>query len=511
MQLYDKRQGCYVPFILWAKQREFLDLIHNQKRIIILKKRQTGMSQLTGADSLAQCMSNDNFTVLVLSKSGDDAKEYLNRVREMYESLPDIIRNACPLNKDTQEEITFMNKSRIKSLAANKGAGYTADRVVIDEAAFITLKESHIDLETVLKRVEPTLDKAEGQLILISTANGMNTFHEYYMNSKQNKSSFIPFFFSCYDDPTFNEAKRLQIVDDHGTDHANQEYPRSETEAFLSSGRKRFDVEKLQSIEIIKGDIKNYYTYYSKKHNKGQYLSVSDVAEGLAKKDYSVNKIFDRISQKQVCEWRGHIEPYDFGIVISNLAKEFNNAIVVIESNNHGHSTLASVKQHYMTQLIFEHDMLFKEKTDDDYNKPNSRYGWRTTASTKPIIIDNLANGIVNNKIYGLSREDKDEMFTYVIESNGSTNAESGYFDDRVMVWAIAHYLMNNSSFNYHYPIRQNLDTCSKCNNYNNQICRLVNAIKDANESCHMFKVKVANTLAGYTTRYEKASHKDLA
>lgn len=522
MSLYDKVQGQYIPFLLWDRQKEFLDCIHNHRKVIILKKRQTGISQLTGADSLAQCMTQHNYTVLVLSKTGDDAKEYLNRVRDMYHSLGQVsevgeaLKDYAPLVKDTQEEMKWANGSRIISLPANRGAGYTANRVILDEAAFITKTDSKIDLATVLKRVEPTLDKSEGQLILISTANGMNLFQQYYMRAKQKLSNIVAFFFSCWDDPTFNESKRQEIIEDHGEDHANQEYPRTDLEAFLSSGRPRFDRNALNyylenritghkfqgmlvpdSNEIISNEKGNFRIKHDK-DPKGQYLIISDVAEGLDHGDYSHVKVFCRRSWKIVAEWHDHIEPHLLGTIMVKLGYMYNNALLCPEANNHGIATLTQIreKEKYPEDLIFEHNLVTREKSDDDFKTPVPRYGWRTTPKTRPLIIDTLGKLLIHYEIPELSPEDLDELQTFIWK-NGKPQAEEGCFDDRVMVLCIGYYLLSSETFNAYHPIiepkpHERCSTCQYCvKEYPEDKrgnCQYSGRVVKSNQFCHLYQ-----------------------
>ena len=203
MQLYDKVNGCYIPFKLWPRQIEWVNTIHTQREPIGVKKRQVGFSQLTGADSLCQCMLLDNFLVLVLSKTGDDAEVFLKRVSDMYRSLPQVLKDRAPLKPSRsgddhpKKRMDFINGSSMLSLAASKGAGHTADRVVLDEAGKVCTKASHIELKTVLMNIAPTLDKSNGQLIMLSTAEGYNLFHQMYNKNKYDNPNSA-FFFSCF-------------------------------------------------------------------------------------------------------------------------------------------------------------------------------------------------------------------------------------------------------------------------------------------------------------------------
>lgn len=87
LQLWDKRFSKWIPFKLWPIQKQWMKQLYSKRLLIALKKRQMGWSQLTGADSLVQCMFRPNFTVLVLSISADDARVFLDRIRDMYRRI----------------------------------------------------------------------------------------------------------------------------------------------------------------------------------------------------------------------------------------------------------------------------------------------------------------------------------------------------------------------------------------------------------------------------------------
>lgn len=508
LMLWDKNKGSWIKFSLWPRQLSFLvKYLYVFIKLLVLKKRQVGMSQLVGADSLLQCLFQNNFTVLVLSITSDEARVFLDRIRGMYSKIPimeevdwdwfesqssamqeNIIAKAAnPAIKgiDAGEEIRFKLGSSIVSLSARKGRGRTADRVVVDESAHINTKNSQVTLKEVLQAIEPTLERANGQLVMITTANGMNLFHDYYEKAKYNISSFINFFFSCYDDPTFTEASRIQKIADHGSDHANQEYPRTDAEAFLASGYPRFDLEMLEKYRqdktiktIFEGDIiehgniwrmvrttKPFVRQFKKRDPRGQYMLSIDVAEGLEKGDFSVIKVFDIESWDQMLEWHGHCEHMELGKIAVRIGRIYNNALIVPEANNHGTSTITQIRnEHYPLNRLFVSKFL-KLRPDDDYKEPGKRFGWFTTKKTKKAIINNLAYMISNNLVPGLSAEDLRELNKYTIDSNGSTNAEEGAFDDRVITLGIAYYLLGLDSFYVHYPIRKysRYEGCENC------------------------------------------------
>ena len=512
LNLWDKKTGQWIKFKLWPIQVEWIKYLHSHLQLLALKKRQVGWSQLTGADSLIQCMALPNFTVLALSISSDDAKVFLGRIRDMWKMIPTVqeyqaqiakgreknahdeylvlLKHINPVikGKDAGEEMVFTDGSSIVSLSAQKGRGRTADRVILDEIAFYSLKMSKIKLEDVLKSIEPTLQRAKGQLIGITTANGRGHFYKMWIQSIKSLSGFKNFFVSCYDDPDFTSKDRATIIADYGNDHANQEYPRTWKEAFLSSGRPRFDIKAMSYYEenkikneIFRGDLLEdtdeieenrlgNFKIFKKYGITEQYIIVADVAEGLVEGDYSCAKVFTLDKWEQVAEWHGHIEHALFGTILAKLGRMFNNALIIPEANNHGNSSITQLKnvEKYPMDLIFEHNIVIKPSPDEDFKDPNRRLGWRTTSKTRPMVINSLAKAILKKHIPYLNKEDMEELLSFVIHPNGKAEAEEGCYDDRVITLAIGYYLLQNETFHAFYPWidRKQFQQCKICQNF---------------------------------------------
>jgi hypothetical protein len=67
-------------------------------------------------------------------------------------------------------------------------------------------------------------------------------------------------------------------------------------------------------------------------------------------------------------------------------------------------------------------------------------YGFHTSTKTKPLIINGLAAFIRDRAGNIKSKAALQECLTYAYEPNGSTNARSGCYDDRVVAFALALY-----------------------------------------------------------------------
>jgi hypothetical protein len=534
LQLWDKKTGKWIPFKLWPIQVEWLEFIHRYTRVLGVKKRQVGWSQLTIADSLIQAMGKNNFTTLALSISSDDASVLLARCRGMYQQIPTIeqytkYQNMAnrPLNdymvrliglkhvnklkkgEDAGEEMVFESGSSLVSLSAQKGRGRTADRVILDEMAYYTLRHAKINLGDVIKSIAPTVERAEGQIIGVTTANGRGEHYAMWMDAINGKSSFKPFFVSCWDDPDFTREKREAIIQDYGRDHASQEFPETWKEAFLASGRPRFDTVSLDWYEtnrvvepIFTGDllddteeiienIGGNFRIFKKYELTGQYMIVADVSEGLEKRDYSVAKVFDRRSWEQVAEWHGHIEHPFFGTILAKLGRMYNNALIIPEANNHGHSAITQLRnlERYPEDLIFEHNIVMRPSPDEDFRDPNKRMGWRTTPKTRPLIISALAKALVKKIIPMLAIEDIEELWSFVIKPNGKAEAEDKCFDDRVIALSIAFYLLQNETFQAFYPYKEmkKYQLCKVCSSFKTEEREAVYGIcSESNRKCNI-------------------------
>ena len=229
-----------------------------------------------------------------------------------------------------------------------------------------------------------------------------------------------------------------------------QEYPSTPEEAFIASGRPRFNVSKLKKYlrhteEGATGNLfydgqgnvkfelnKNgYVTIWNYPKRDKFYCIGADVAEGLIDGDYSVGIVGSQEDMKVDAMFHGHIDPDLFGEELVKLAKFYNQAYVGVEANNHGLTTLKSIqKKDY-------YNIYFSKVHDQITDKLTQKIGWHTNAKTKPLMIDKLAEFIREEYIGIKSKLIVRELLTYVIDDKGSTNAQEGCHDDTVMALAI--------------------------------------------------------------------------
>jgi hypothetical protein len=114
------------------------------------------------------------------------------------------------------------------------------------------------------------------------------------------------------------------------------------------------------------------------------------------------------------------------------LCESYNNAVLAVERNNHGHTVLNVLKHQLCCPNLYEH------RDYDAKRGIRSKLGWDTNVKSKPIMIDEIVRGIEDGHVTVWSRELLSECMTYVRNDRGGTGAESGCHDDRVMAMAIA-------------------------------------------------------------------------
>jgi hypothetical protein len=156
--------------------------------------------------------------------------------------------------------------------------------------------------------------------------------------------------------------------------------------------------------------------------------------------DYSCAHVLDTRSLEIVAEWHGHVDPDLFGVELYKLGRFYHGALLGVERNNHGLTTLTVLRQgHPVHTDVKPYPRLYFEETVDlATNKPTKRFGWVTSMKTRPLMVDDLAR-MIRERLLGLhSRETVEECMSFVIDDKGRPAAVQGQHDDRVMALAIA-------------------------------------------------------------------------
>jgi len=135
---------------------------------VILKARQLGFTTFVELLALDQCMWNKNFTAAVVCDTRENAEKiFRTKVLHPYQQLPDEIRRACPLVKQTGSELVFANGSSI-SVTTSARSG-TIHLLHISEMGKIARKFPEKAREIVTGSFEAA---QTGMIFVESTAEG---------------------------------------------------------------------------------------------------------------------------------------------------------------------------------------------------------------------------------------------------------------------------------------------------------------------------------------------------
>lgn len=175
-----------------------------------------------------------------------------------------------------------------------------------------------------------------------------------------------------------------------------------------------------------------------------RYLVVVDVGGRAKDSDYSVIAVWRMSSPVSeaaiVAQWRGHIDHDMLGWKSMQLAKHYNNALLVIESNTLVNEAARAGESEYILRNL-------RQVYGRLYQRGPGKLGFHTNVKTKGMAIAEL---IRVQRIHGYQERDIEavnEMRDYE-EHNGRYSARLGKHDDILMTRAIGLYLMHDKGVN---------------------------------------------------------------
>ncbi len=189
----------------------------------------------------------------------------------------------------------------------------------------------------------------------------------------------------------------------------------------------------------------------------GRYLAVVDVGGRSNKADWSVIVVYDRIAMMDgdkpavVAQWRGHIDIDLLAWKAVQIAKYYDDALLVIESNTlETHDKERQVdgdqSKYILNQIKDVYDNLYaRRQSEDDIRQGLPRkYGFHTNTATKPMIITSLIKYVREHAYVESDERALDEFLNYERKPNGSYGAIAGEHDDLLMTRAIGLHICFN-------------------------------------------------------------------
>ena len=421
-----------VPFKLYPYQKNMFRHFNEHRFNIVLACRQSGKSISACAYLLWFSLFNSEKTVAVLANKGATAREMLSRITLMLENIPFFLQPGCKaLNKGS---IEFSNNSRIIASATSGSSirGLSVNLLYLDEFAFVErAAEFYTSTYPVVSAGKDT------KIIVTSTANGIgNTFYKIWEGATQGINEFNPFRVDWWDVPGRDEEWKKQTVANTSQLQFDQEFGNT----FFGTGDTLINAETLMGFragkyeKILEGGNLIVYKEPLKNHD---YIMTVDVAKGRGQ-DYSTFNLID-ISVRpfqQVAVYRNNtISPLLFPNIIYKYAKSYNDAYVVIESNDQGTVVCNGLYHDLEYENVHVESAVKANAIGIEMNRKVKRLG---CSAIKDILENNKLNIVDENTIM--------EISTFVAKGQ-SYEASDGNHDDLMMNLVMFGYFSSTQYF----------------------------------------------------------------
>jgi hypothetical protein len=472
----DSRTGEQFKFQLndesagWHWQRGTLDGWIAHPLNLVLKARQLGITWLAVGYALWKLLTKPGTRVLVVSINEDEAIKVVNRLFDMFHSLPEHLRFEAEITKpsrgarpSTLIEFTFKD-GRISSAVGlpstrRAGHGEVGTLVLLDEFA------RHEYARDSWKAMFAVADNG-GQIVVISTANGVsnvesgegNFFHHLYVNGEAYgiDVQFLPW--SLH--PDRDERWYAQVARALPPYDRAEQYPRSPEDAFISTGLCWFDLEALAwysehaplepsyrmdfkptensaKAKIHRSD-QGLVRVYAKPDPAHQYAIGADIATGRGL-DYSCAYVIDLTSMGLAAEFHGRVDSDEFAEQLHFLGRWYGDARIAVEmGGGYGEPVIISLRDGRKGRPHYPR--LYRHTIQDRPDLPQmANYGFPINSKTRPLIINQIEQAIRERTIPALPSMLVMELRTFVRQKTLPTpRAQDGSNDDRVMALGIA-------------------------------------------------------------------------
>lgn len=439
-----------IPFNLFDFQERVLEEFQENQYNVILKARQMGMSTLVAGYALWLMTFNTDKNVLVVALKRDVARNLLKKTKIMHENLPSFLRINRAVNNRLSMMLENGSQMSVESTTGNSGRSESLSLLIIDEAAFIK------NARELWSGIQATLSASYGDAIVVSTPSNIGTwFHETWtsaisgsklINSTENKEIW-----EGVGDNDFHPIKlHWSLHPERGTSWRQKQDKRLPPKKaareydcdFESSGDTVISMDLIRKIEST--DVKppqykipvngqhDFWVWKEPKPNTS-YVVSSDVARGDGDSDYSTIQVFSTYDIEQVAEYRGHVRPDELGNLLVRFGTMYNDALIVVERNSYGYSTLRTIMdREYKNLLYTSNDLHIIDTKEGVKNNKKVLPGLHTSTKTRPIIVSKLEEYLREG--YGTIRSKRlcEELKTFVWKKNGKAEHVSGYHDDLI-------------------------------------------------------------------------------
>jgi hypothetical protein len=444
-----------VNFTMYDYQKEIVDLAVEERFVICKMPRQCGKTTTIVGVMLWYILFHENYSVAILAHKLAQAREILSRIQLAYEHLPKWLQQG--IVEWNKGNIELENGSKILASATSSSAirGGSFNMIYLDEFAFV---ENNMQ-ESFFASVYPTISSGQSSKVLItSTPNGLNLFYKLWVDSEEGKNAYKRVDVHWSQVPGRDEKWKAETIR-----NTSEEQFRVEFECeFIGSSHTLISATKLRLLRSVKPLLSNPDTSIFEQPQEGrQYFTVVDTARGV-QGDFSAFIIFDvtELPYKVAATYKNNmISPQLYPNIVYQLSKHYNNAYILVETNDIGEQIASILRSdlEYENILTTINNGRSGQVISPGYGQ-QTRLGVRTTKAVKRIGCMSLKTQVESDKLVIQDERILYELFRFV-NIGESYEAEEGH-DDLVMccvlfAWAMdQHYVKELTSVD----LRQRLE-----------------------------------------------------
>ena len=418
-----------IPFNMWDFQEEMINSFHGNRFTIAKMPRQVGKTTTTVGYMLWAALFNEEYIIGILANKGQLARDILGRIQKAYENLPAWLQQGIIVwNKGSLE---LENGSKIFAYATSAAGvrGGTYNLIFLDEFAFVP----HNMAVEFFTSTYPVISSGQtSKVIIVSTPNGLNLFYKMWTDAIEKRSTYQPMEVHWSQVPGRDETWKQETIRNTSEEQFRQEFEGE----FIGSSATLISGSKLRSLAFYDPlEIEEDLYIYEKPKPNHLYIATVDCSEGV-NQDYSTINVIDatQAPYKQVAKYRNNKLPLlFFPTVIYSIAKKYNEAFVLVETNNIGQQVVDILHYDLEYENIYKTEQHhIKGQSISSGFKRSTTFGIKTTKSVKKIGCANLKTLVESDKLIVNDFDTIAEMNTFV-RVRDSYAAEEGSHDDIVM------------------------------------------------------------------------------
>ena len=448
------RQGRFRALQANPAQRAFEARYRREN--IVLKARQMGISTWVAGRFFLRTITRPGTLTLQVAHTRESAEALLSLVRLMWEELPEAQRKGpLRLRRANAGQMIFGeigSEIRVASAAdANAGRGLSVQQLHCSEVS-----RWPGDANATLAGLRAALAPG-GDVVLESTPNGAHgAFYEAWQGAvdcpgddRETVRHFLPWWLEpAYVGtpvaPGAITAEEITLAERHGLSTAqigfrrgleksygglrSQEFAEDPETCFRATRACCFDVEVLERrlTELVEPGVRRrggaLRVWLPAMHGK-QYVVAVDTAGGGVDGDFAAIQVVELETGLQCAELQERLRPAELARMGAELAREYGEALLVVERNNHGSAVLAFLETEQRYRRLYGQ---------------HGQAGWLTSAASKPEMIARLGTLLAGSPERFMSRWLLSECRSFVADDRGRAEAAPGAHDDLVMAMAIA-------------------------------------------------------------------------